>query len=303
MLAQLEGFTAAQLNALDEPTRGVVASELGALEETVLASPALRAVLGDTSIDGVTRGAVLGELLVDRVAPTTARIATYAATHAPAPEVVSALGELAHVARSVATEGSQTFNSLGLLAARRRIYGFIDALLADEDVATFHTIEDELFRWARAIESHAELRRFLLDRDAPLEARVATTRGLLEGRVLASTLAIAEFVVVGGRPRDVVGTLDAAVNYVAAARHWRVARVHTARPLDEASREELVSSLTALTGLPVELQIDDDERLLGGVVVEVGTLRLDATTKGRLGALRESVTSGHFYESAVPRHN
>jgi hypothetical protein len=35
----------------------------------------------------------------------------------------------------------------------------------------------------------------------------------------------------GGRPRDVVGTLDYLVNYVAQSRDWRVARVHTAREL------------------------------------------------------------------------
>jgi len=106
------------------------------------------------------------------------------------------------------------------------------------------------------------------------------------------------YVIEGGRPRDVVGTLDFLVDYVAKARDWRVARVHTARPLDEASQAQLVGSLNTLTGKNVELQIAEEPSLLGGVLVEVGDLRLDATTRGRLGVLHDAVSSGRLYESA-----
>jgi F-type H+-transporting ATPase subunit delta len=100
-----------------------------------------------------------------------------------------------------------------------------------------------------------------------------------------------------------VGTLDYLVNYVARARDWRVARVHTARALNESSQDQLVHSLSALTGKSVELQIADEPDLLGGVLVEIGDLRLDATTKGRLGALRDVVSSGRILESAVNRND
>lgn len=303
MLAQLEGFAFAQLSALDASAQGAVAGELAALEQSVLSNPELRAVLGDTSLTGVTRAAVLADLLADKVRATTSRVVTYAAAHVPAPEMVSSLGALAHAARLQHEDASTNFANLSLLDARRRVYGFADALLETVDVANFSAIEDELFGWARAVEHHDDLRRLLLDRDAPLEARLNTTNALLAGRVNDTTLALARFVVVGGRPRDVVGTLDALVNYVAALRDWRVARVHTARELDQASREELVSSLAALTGKSVELEIDQDAQLLGGVLVEIGDLRLDATTRGRLGALRESVNSSHFYESALTRND
>jgi F-type H+-transporting ATPase subunit delta len=116
-------------------------------------------------------------------------------------------------------------------------------------------------------------------------------------------LALAQFTVVGGRPRDVVGTLDYLVNYVAQSRDWRVARVHTARSLTDENQSELASSLTALTGKSVELQIADDPSLLGGVLVEIGDLRLDATTRGRLGSLRDAVASSRSLESALLRNN
>lgn len=303
MLAQLEGYAYAQFAALDATALEAVGAELAALERTVLSTPELRAFLSDTSINGVTRALILSDLLADKVRATTSRVVTYAAQHVPAPEVVTTLGALAHFARLNREEGNGVFANLSLLEARRRVNGYADALLEDLDVTKFADVENELNTWARTVQGNDDLRRLLLDRDAPLAVRRGTTEGLLGSRVNATTLQLALFVIEGGRPRDVVGTLDALVNYVAAARDWRVARVHSARELDATSREQLVTSLTALTGKSVELQVDQDARLLGGVLVEIGDLRLDATTRGRLGALRESVNSSHFYESALTRND
>ena len=299
MLPKLEGYAAALLGSLDKSALAAVSSEVTSLEQTILSQPALRGVLTDTSISGPARGQILGDLLSSKVSEATKTLAVYAATSVPAQDVPKSFAELSAATLAFSETGHFTHASLGLLAARRRVSGFADFYLADVDTASFERIEQELFNWARTIEGNLELRRLLLDRDAVAGARVGITQQLLSGKVHAVTLALANFVVVGGRPRDVVGTLDYLVDYVAKARDWRVARVHTARALDEASQAQLVSSLTTLTGKNVELQIAEDASLLGGVLVEVGDLRLDATTRGRLGALREAVASGRLYEPAL----
>ena len=233
----------------------------------------------------------------------TLQVAFYAASHAPAQEVPHALAELAVASRELSESGDFVLRGLGLLASRQRVSGFADAQLDDIESKNFDEIEDELFRWARTVEGNLELRRLLLDRDAALASRVGTVEALLAGKVDAVTLALAMFVIEGGRSRDVVGTLDYLVDYVARARDWRVARVHTARPLDEQNRNAIVTSLSSLTGKNVELQIADSPELLGGVLVEIGDLRLDATTRGRLGALRDAVSPGHLYESSLNRND
>ena len=98
-----------------------------------------------------------------------------------------------------------------------------------------------------------------------------------------------------------VGTLDFLVDYVAKSRDWRVARVFTARAMDDQTREQLTASLRAVSGKNVELEVAEDPSLLGGVLVEMGDLRVDATTRGRLGSLRDAVSPGHFYESNSDR--
>lgn len=291
MLAKVEGFAAALLGRLSGDDLSGVVADLRALVETVRDQGRLDAVLTDTSIGPVARGAIVRDLLAGRVAATSVELAAYAATEAPAPEVPRVYESLAHVAHQLSETGAIEMAPLGLLEARRRVAGYADATLADVATERFATIETQLFEWARTVEDNRELRRVLLDRDAPLGSRLGVTDALLAGAADPVALALARFTVVGGRPRDVVGTLDFLVDYVAAVRHWRVARVFSARPLDEASREALRASLNALTGRPVELQVDVEEDLLGGVLVEVGDLRLDATTRGRLGALHDAVAS------------
>lgn len=303
MLPKLEGFAAALLGRLDRAVLATVVSDLEALEATVLARGDLSAVLTDTSISHVARGQVVNDLLINKVSPEALRLATYAATAVPAQEVPRAFDELAHVAHTLRETGEFHHAALGLLDARRRVAGFADALLDEVDTDNFTTIEDDLFRWARTVEGNESLRHLLLDRDAPLDARLGLTVQLLSGRVNPVSLDLARFTIVGGRPRDVVGTLDFLVDYVAQSRDWRVARVHTARALDDASQHQLVGSLGALTGKKVELQIAEQPSLLGGVLVEIGDLRLDATTRGRLGTLHDAVTSGKYLESALNRND
>jgi F-type H+-transporting ATPase subunit delta len=303
MLPKLEGYAAARLGSLDTAALATVTGELASLEQTVLGRADLRAVLTDTSIAAASRGLIVHDLLNTKVHDVTLQVAVYAASHAPAQEVPHALAELAVASRELSESGDFVLRGLGLLASRQRVSGFADAQLDDIESKNFDEIEDELFRWARTIEGNLELRRLLLDRDAALASRVGTVEALLAGKVDAVTLALAMFVIEGGRSRDVVGTLDYLVDYVARARDWRVARVHTARPLDEQNRNALVTSLSSLTGKNVELQIADSPELLGGVLVEIGDLRLDATTRGRLGALRDAVSPGHLYESSLNRND
>jgi F-type H+-transporting ATPase subunit delta len=292
MLSALEGYAAATLTSLTAAQLGTVSDGLTSLEQTVLANAQLRGVLTDTSLTGVARGAVVREILTGKSDPAVVKMVAYAATHAPAQDVPHAIAELSYMALSYRENAVMQHEPKSLLEARRRVAGFADAILEATATDQFGQIEDDLFRWARIVESTTELRRLLLDRDAPLAARLGATDQLIEGKVSPLSLTLARFAIVGGRPRDLVGTLDYLVDYVARARNWRVARVRAAQALDEASRRQLAESLTTLTGHQVELQVVQDTELLGGVLVEVGDLRLDATTRGRLAALRDSVVTG-----------
>jgi F-type H+-transporting ATPase subunit delta len=292
MLPALEGFAAATLGALNPQDLAATSADLSRLELTVLGSVELRAVLTDTSLTGAQRAAVSRDILAGKVTATAIDLCAYAAHHAPAQDVPGQWGDLAYFSQVLHEHGRAEFASLSLLEARRRVAGFADAVLQGVATADFANIEDQLFRFARALEGSSDLRRVLLDRDATLSGRLGLIETLLAGKVSATSLSLARFAVEGGRPRDLVGTLDFLVDHVAAARQWRVARVRSARDITASDRDQLVASLRKVTGRDVELHVAIDETLLGGVLVEVGDLRLDATMRGRLHSLRDVVTAG-----------
>ena len=179
--------------------------------------------------------------------------------------------------------------SLGHAAARQRVGGYATAIFEGLPTDRLEEIEDELFRFARTVEATPALRVALTDRELPVAARHGLCHTLLEGKVQPATLGLVDFTVTGGRTRDFVGTVDWLVLRTAEARGWRVARVHTARPVDADRQQRLTEEMTNLAGTPVELQITEEPELLGGVLIEIGDLRIDATARGRLDRLHDSL--------------
>jgi len=245
------------------------------------------------------RRAVLGELLEPRVSAPVRRAAAYAAQAVPAPEVPGAISWLAKRA-SLAAEGVELpVEPLGHLAARVRVGGFATALYEDMTPGELEEMEDELFRFARTVEAVPELRTLLTDRDRPVEVRQGVVDDLLTGRAEAATVRLVDYVVAAGRARDVVGTLDWLVEQTAQARGWRVARVRSAAELAPDQHDELATTMARLVGAPVELEVVLDPRLIGGAVVEVGDLLVDASARGRLDNLREHLGAGRWAEPRV----
>jgi len=281
----IEGYSAAIFQA----ERGIdpLASELRAVEELIETHAALRLALIDTATPAAARRGVIQDLLAQRVSGPALRLATFVAGSLGGPEIPAALAWLATQARRQAEGQFSAPESLSFLAARERVGGFAAALYEDLSSAQLEEMEDELFRFARTVESTPALRSALTDRDRPVDSRQRIVQDLLEAKVQAETLQLVDYAIVGGRARDFVGTLDWLVEATARVRGWRVARVRSARVVDVDQRAELADSLTHLVGFPVELQVILDPSLLMGAVVRVGDLQVDATARGRLDALRE----------------
>ncbi len=73
--------------------------------------------------------------------------------------------------------------------------------------------------------------------------------------------------------------------------HQGIARAtaRTAVPLSEEVKQAMVQRLESETGLRVLLETEVDADLIGGAVVQIGDRLIDASTRARLTALRESL--------------
>jgi F-type H+-transporting ATPase subunit delta len=287
----IQGYTAAVVDATTADARAALVSDVGAVDLLLRTNADLHAALTDVAVPGRVRRAVVSDLLATKVSEPAARLCAFAAGAVHAQEVPSAIGWVANRLRQVAEQGTVTEEPLGHREARARVGGYATAVFEDLSVPELESVEDELFRFARIVGATPELRAALGDRDLPASLRRGVVDDLLAGKVHPATLRLADYAIVGGRARDVVGTLDWLVEQVADARGWRVARVRAGQEVDAEERRALSERLSRIAGAPVELQVTVDHALLAGVRVEIGDLELDATARGRLDRLREHVAA------------
>lgn len=288
----LQGYAAAILEHAGADALSGLAGDLEAIEQLVNANATLRAALTDTTVRGPARRAVMLDLLEGKVSEPARRLAAFACSVVRAPDVPAAVTWVAARVRHAAEGQEYVETPLSLLQSRQRVGGYATAIDEDLSPAELESLEDDLFRFSRIVASTPALRAALVDRDLAVEARQGLVSQLLEGKVQPSTVALVRYVVAGGRSRDIVGTLDWLVEQTAQARGWRIARVRSAAPIEDAQRTTLSDSLTGLAGAPVELQVIIDEALLSGAVIQIGDLQVDASARGRIDALREHLMPG-----------
>ena len=150
-------------------------------------------------------------------------------------------------------------------------------------------VEDELFRFARIVEGNDELRITLSNPGLPLDRRAAIVDELLDNRALATTKAIAAFIVGAGRGHDLPAIVDRFVELAAQAREHAVAEVRSAVPLDDAQRQRIANALSHATRKQVEVKVIVDESVMGGIVATIGDTVIDGTVRHRLDQLKEQI--------------
>jgi F-type H+-transporting ATPase subunit delta len=178
----------------------------------------------------------------------------------------------------------------GRTAVRERIRGYADRLFQEVDrLEIIDDIEDELVRFARIVDSNRALRQALGDPSTSVRQRVGLVGDLLQGKVLPATARLVAYVLKAGHSRDLVGTLEWVAGLAAEERGRRVAEVRSAVELDDDEYQRLVEALERTAGRPVEVRVQIEPSLLGGMAVEVGDTVIDGSVRHRLDQLREAL--------------
>ena len=115
-----------------------------------------------------------------------------------------------------------------------RIDGYSRALFeVARAEGTIDEVEDELFRFARNLESNDELRNALTDEQIPAERRQGVVESLLGGKATPTTVQLVSMVVGSGRGKDLPAIVDRLVARASTSKGLEVAEVRTAVPLTE----------------------------------------------------------------------
>lgn len=151
-------------------------------------------------------------------------------------------------------------------------------------------LEEELFRFARAMEANVDLRNQLVDASVDIETKLGIVGDLLGGRAHPQTVSAIGYVVQSGRTRLLPQITDTLVALAARSRQHAYAEVRSAVPLDASQQQRLAQALARTVGHEVDLKVVVDEKVVGGLVVKVGDTVIDGSVARRLAAVRTHLT-------------
>ncbi|HYP45083.1 MAG TPA: F0F1 ATP synthase subunit delta [Propionibacteriaceae bacterium] len=191
-------------------------------------------------------------------------------------------GKVSEEAVNVVAEASamRWAGGRALVAALERQAVRAELLQADQNGQLEET-EDELFRFARLVESSPELREAMSDRGVGIAHRQELVSQLLTGKVSDTTVRLAKRAV-AARERTFAHTIEGYVNLAAAQKNRLIATVRVARPLTEEQTTRLRAALGRQAGREVFVQVVVDPEIVGGVRVELGDEVIEGSVAARL---------------------
>lgn len=234
-----------------------VADELFAVVDLLEAEPSLRRALTDPSTPDDSRRALAADVLGGRVSQAT-------------------------VAVVVAAAGLRWGGPSGMVAALER-QGVRALLGIAQTTGELDAVEEELFRFSRIVDADHALRAALSDRSTSLVGRQGIVTDLLQGRGRPITVALAQRAV-AARQRTFDLTVDTFLRLAAEARQRAIATVTVARPLADDHRERIRAALVRQLGREINLHVEIDPQVMGGVRVQIGDEVIEGTVSGRLAA-------------------
>lgn len=170
-----------------------------------------------------------------------------------------------------------------------KITGYADAVLAAATAeGNISAVEDELFRFARALEGSDELRQTLADPHLPVAQRAQIVEDLLGGKASAVSVGVVSMLVLAGRTHDIGAVVDEFVQRSAAGRGEAVAEVRSAVALTPDQTDRLAAALTKSVGHAVTVRNIVDPTVVGGVIAQVGDTLYDGSVRTRLTQLRDA---------------
>lgn len=234
---------------------GRMADGLFMVADVLRREPGLRRVATDVSVPAAPKAGLVRDVFADKLDPATLEL------------VADAVGRRWAVPRDL----GDALEQLGVVAVVRSAEGSGQA----------DALENELFAVEQLVGDHPQLRDALSDPTRSAEDKRALLRGLLDGKVGAPAMRLAEQSV-SGTHRTVGLALEDYQKIAAEHRNRLVATVVVARALDEQDSSRLERALEGQYGQPVHLNVVVDPDVIGGVKVAIGDDVIDGTVLSRL---------------------
>jgi F-type H+-transporting ATPase subunit delta len=148
------------------------------------------------------------------------------------------------------------------------------------------SIDAEIFAFAAAVSTNAELELALGSKLGAVEGRVSLVESLLGGKASKQTVAIVAALIAQPRGRRIGELLRYGATIVAEQAGVAIATITVAAPLAKAQLTRLEKALTAQYNKEIRINEVVDSKVLGGMRVQVGDEVIDGTISNRISDLR-----------------
>lgn len=146
--------------------------------------------------------------------------------------------------------------------------------------------DDEILRFAQALEANDDLRSSLSDPRIPAATRQQIVEDLLGGSASPVTTAAISMVVGAGRAAELPQIAQALIAQMASAGGRAVAEVRSAIELSDDQKARLAASLAQATGQDIDVRVTVDPSVLGGIVTTIGDTVIDGSVRSRLAQVK-----------------
>lgn len=175
-------------------------------------------------------------------------------------------------------------------AARRYAEAAYEVAVRDDTVAVWRSELDT----AGAVVADDEVARVLANPAVALESRDAMVDSAIGPIVSPPVLNLIKLMLRRGRIEQLPRVSEEFRRLDNAAQGIVPATATAAAPLNDDEVKALVGRLEQMTGAHIELDLQVDPSLLGGLIVRVGDRMIDGSVRGRLERLRNQLVSGAF---------
>jgi F-type H+-transporting ATPase subunit delta len=184
--------------------------------------------------------------------------------------------------------GARWSNPQDLIAGLERA-GATVLLAAAEQAGAIDQVEDEVFYFARLVDSDPQLQMALTDSATSAAAKVQLVNDLLSGRAHESTTAAVAQFVSHRRSRRIGVALDQLSELAAGRRGRIVATVTSAIALTSTQQSRLGEALKSIYAREILIDEVVDPSVIGGISVDVAGEIIDGTIASRLEQARRQL--------------
>ena len=161
--------------------------------------------------------------------------------------------------------------------------GIVEIISSSKDA---ERVENEILQVFNALSKSSEALDVFRNFGIPIEKKIEAVNVLLDKRVLPMTLDLITLSISQGHGDNLSDIESSVANYIAEKRGASVAKVVTAVELDAKTQNSLKAALKKKIGTDVDLKIDMDPDVMGGLSVSVGERTFDGLISSKISEIK-----------------